>query len=410
MYRKKEWAWALFDIGNSAYYTTIVAGFFPVFFKAYWSQSTNVEQTTFQLGVANSLAGLLAAFLSPLLGSIADFAGIKRPFLAFFSAIGILASLLFYFVPQGDHISAMAVFVLGGMAIGSAVTINDSQLSDVTTPERYHRVSALGYSLGYLGGGILFALNVFMTLSPEVFGFSSASEAVRFSFLTVAAWWVIFTVPVLIYVPDQPTHIRASDAIKKGFKEIKSTIAQVLKHKNIVIFLIAFFLYIDGVHTVIAMAVDYGLSLGFQSADLITALLIVQFIGFPFSYIFGKLGDRLGAKKSLKIGIIFYLIITVLASLMQTKMHFFILAGCIGAVQGGVQSLSRSFYALLIPAEKSAEYFGFYNMLGKFSSILGPILMGGVALLTQSTRYSILSLSVLFFFGLYFLNKVEDVR
>ena len=177
-----------------------------------------------------------------------------------------------------------------------------------------------------------------------------------------------------------------------------------------IIFLIAFFLYIDGVHTVIAMAVDYGLSLGFQSADLITALLIVQFIGFPFSYIFGKLGDRLGAKKSLKIGIIFYLIITVLASLMQTKMHFFILAGCIGAVQGGVQSLSRSFYALLIPAEKSAEYFGFYNMLGKFSSILGPILMGGVALLTQSTRYSILSLSVLFFFGLYFLNKVEDVR
>jgi UMF1 family MFS transporter len=410
MYKKKEWAWALFDIGNSAYYTTIVAGFFPVFFKAYWSQNANVEQTTFQLGLANSLAGLLAAILAPLLGSIADFAGIKRPFLAVFSSLGILASLLLYFIPQGDHISAMAVFVLGGMAIGSAVTINDSQLSDVSTPERYHRVSALGYSLGYLGGGILFAVNVFMTLKPEFFGFANASEAVRFSFLTVAAWWAIFTIPVLIYVPDRPTQVPALQAIKKGFLEIKTTITQVMKHKNIVTFLIAFFLYIDGVHTVIAMAVDYGLSLGFQSSDLITALLIVQFIGFPFAYIFGKLGDRWGAKKALNVGIFFYLIITVLASLMQTKTHFFILAGCIGAVQGGVQSLSRSFYALLIPNEKSAEFFGFYNMLGKFSSILGPILMGGVAVLTQSTRYSILSLSVLFFFGLYFLKKVEDVR
>lgn len=410
MYKKKEWAWALFDIGNSAYYTTIVAGFFPVFFKAYWSQNANVEQTTFQLGMANSLAGLLAAILAPLLGSIADFAGIKRPFLAIFSLLGILASLLLYFIPQGDHISAMAVFVLGGMAIGSAVTINDSQLSDVSTPERYHRVSALGYSLGYLGGGILFAFNVFMTLKPDLFGFVSASVAVRFSFLTVAAWWAIFTIPVLIYVPDRPTQVPAVHAIKKGFLEIKTTITQVMKHKNIVTFLIAFFLYIDGVHTVIAMAVDYGLSLGFQSADLITALLIVQFIGFPFAYIFGKLGDRWGAKKALNVGIFFYLIITILASLMQTKTHFFILAGCIGAVQGGVQSLSRSFYALLIPNEKSAEFFGFYNMLGKFSSILGPILMGGVAILTQSTRYSILSLSVLFFFGLYFLRKVEDVR
>ncbi len=408
MIKKKEWAWVLYDVGNSGYYTTIVAGFFPVFFKKFWSGSANIETTTFQLGLANSLAGLFSALLAPLLGSIADFAGIKRPFLAVFSGLGILACLFFFFIPQGSYVMAMAAFVLGGMAIGAAVTINDSQLIDVTEPERYHKISALGYSLGYLGGGVLFALNVAMTLKPEFFGLENATESVRYSFLTVAFWWALFSIPVLLAVPDRPKTVAIPAAVKKGIWEIKSTIADVLKHRNLVLFLLAFSLYIDGVHTVISMAVDYGLSLGFESSDLISALLLVQFIGFPAALIFGRLGDRWGARKALNLGILAYLVITVMASLMQNKVHFFILAGCIGAVQGGIQSLSRSYFALLIPKEKSAEFFGFYNMLGKFASIIGPILMGGVAYLTGSTRLSILSLAALFIAGYYILQKVKD--
>ena len=408
MIKKNEWAWVLYDVGNSGYYTTIVAGFFPVFFKKFWSGSANIETTTFQLGLANSLAGLFSALLAPLLGSIADFAGIKRPFLAVFSGLGILACLFFFFIPQGSYVMAMAAFVLGGMAIGAAVTINDSQLIDVTEPERYHKISALGYSLGYLGGGVLFALNVAMTLKPEFFGLKNATESVRYSFLTVAIWWALFSIPVLLAVPDRPKTVAIQAAVKKGIWEIKSTIADVLKHRNLVLFLLAFSLYIDGVHTVISMAVDYGLSLGFESSDLISALLLVQFIGFPAALIFGRLGDRWGARKALNLGILAYLVITVMASLMQNKVHFFILAGCIGAVQGGIQSLSRSYFALLIPKEKSAEFFGFYNMLGKFASIIGPILMGGVAYLTGSTRLSILSLAALFIAGYYILQKVKD--
>ena len=197
-------------------------------------------------------------------------------------------------------------------------------------------------------------------------------------------------------------------AIKRGALEIRSTIRNVLNQRNIVLFLLAFALYIDGVHTVISMSVDYGLSLGFESSDLISALLLVQFIGFPAALVFGKLGDFWGARRSLKLGILIYLAITIMASLMENKTHFFILAACIGAVQGGVQSLSRSYFALLIPREKSAEFFGFYNMLGKFASILGPILMGGVAYLTGSTRVSILSLGFLFLGGYYLLGKVKD--
>lgn len=408
MIKKKEWAWVLYDVGNSAYYTTVVAGFFPIFFKKFWSASANIETTTFQLGLANSLAGLFSALLAPLLGSIADFAGIKRPFLAVFSSLGILACLLFFFIPQGSYAMAMAAFVLGGMALGAAITINDSQLIDVTEPERYHKISALGYSLGYLGGGLLFALNVGMTLKPEFFGLENATEAVRYSFLTVAIWWALFSLPVLLAVPDHPTDVVIQVAVKKGIWEIKSTITDVLKQRNVVLFLLAFSLYIDGVHTIISMAVDYGLSLGFESSDLISALLLVQFIGFPAALIFGRLGDRWGARNALKLGIVAYLLITVMASLMQNKFHFFILAACIGAVQGGVQSLSRSYFALLIPKEKSAEFFGFYNMLGKFASILGPILMGGVAFLTASSRLSILALAVLFIAGYYVLEKVKD--
>jgi len=408
MSRKKEIAWALYDVGNSAFFTTVVAGFFPIFFKSYWSQEANAQASTLQLATANSVAGLIAAFIAPFLGAIADYSKIKRSFLALFTILGVIATSGLYFVPKGDYGSAIWLFVIGSIAVNSAITVNDSQLSDITTPDRFHRVSALGYSLGYVGGGILFAFNVAMTLKPEMFGIPSAADAVKISFLSVAIWWFLFTLPVLIVVKDEPHRSKLGSAVFNGVADIKNTIKSILNYRNIVIFLLAYWLYIDGVHTIIAMAVDYGLSLGFQSADLISALLLVQFIGFPSALLFGRIADKWGAKKTLISGLILYSLITVFAFLMQTKIHFFILAAAIGFVQGGVQSVSRSFFAMLIPKGKSAEFFGFYNLFGKFASILGPILMGGVAVATQSTRASILSLAVLFIAGLSILRFVKE--
>lgn len=408
MYRRKEWAWALFDVGNSAFFTTVVAGFFPIFFKSYWSQESSVQASTLQLGTANSLAGVFASLIAPFLGAIADYSGIKRSFLAFFTIIGVAATAGFYLVPQGDYLAAIWLFVIGSVAVNSAITVNDSQLADITTPDRYHRVSALGYSLGYVGGGLLFAVNVAMTLKPEIFGLETAADAVRISFLTVSLWWFAFTMPVYFVVKDRPHNSKLLPALYYGIRDIKKTVGNILNYRNVVIFLLSYWLYIDGVHTIIAMAVDYGLSLGFESSDLITALLLVQFIGFPAALLFGKMADKLGAKKSLFFGLSLYLLITFLASMMQTKLHFYILAAAIGFVQGGVQSVSRSFFAMIIPSEKSAEFFGFYNLFGKFASILGPVLMGWVAVATQSTRISILALGVLFFAGLLILRHVKE--
>lgn len=406
---KKELSWALYDVGNSAFFTTIMAGFFPVFFKEYWHAGSDPTLSSYHLGLTNSLSALAVAFLAPFVGAIADIKGRKKPFLVIFSAIGILSALILPFIGKGQYEIAMWVFGLGMLGVSTSVSINDSQLSDVTEESRYHKVSSCGYALGYLGGGILFLVNVLMTLMPEKFGLANASQAVKISFFSVGIWWIIFIIPILRNVHDHPKNetISTVNAIKLSFKQLIGTIKKIMSQRNLAIFLLAYWLYIDGVGTVMKMAVDYGLSIGFEAKDLISALLIVQFVGFPASLLFGRIGNKWGAKTGIFIGIAIYGVITLLGLFMTTPIHFYGLAVLIALVQGGVQALSRSLFAELTPKENSSEYFGFYNMLGKFAAVMGPFLMGYVAVVTGDTKISMLSVIVLFALGGFFLSFVK---
>jgi UMF1 family MFS transporter len=279
-------------------------------------------------------------------------------------------------------------------------------------------VSALGFSLGYLGGGILFAGNVWMTLSPKTFGLASAGEAVKFSFLSVGIWWALFSVPIFLFVkePANGQSTPGVNVVRAGFSQLKETFQEIRHLKTIFLFLLAYWLYIDGVDTVIRMAVDYGISIGFQDRDLILAILITQFVGFPCAIGFGYLGGKIGTKRAIFLAISVYLFVSIWGAFLQSKNEFFMLAVIIGFVQGGIQALSRSYYARIIPIDKSAEYFGFYNMIGKFAAVIGPVLVGGVGLLVRhmgyssnvASRTSITSISLLFITGgilFYFVNE-----
>jgi UMF1 family MFS transporter len=289
----------------------------------------------------------------------------------------------------------------------------DSLLTVVADESDSHRVSALGYSLGYLGGGVLFALNVAMTLSPSSFGLADKASAVRASFLIVGVWWIAFMIPLLRRVQEPPaSSTRAHDTplqvARASFAQVASTLRTVRETRVLWMFLVAYWLYIDGVDTVIRMAVDYGLALGFPSSSLIIALLITQFVGFPAALVCGRLAGRFGEKRTILGCLCVYMGVTLWGSQMQSATEFYVLAVAIGLVQGGVQALSRSMWSRMVPPERAAELFGFYNMLGKMAAIVGPILMGGVALLTQSTRLSILSITVLFIAGGALLARVPE--
>ncbi len=403
-------SWALYDWGNSAFATVVMAGFFPVFFKQYWHVDQGVNESTFHLGLANAVASLAIVVLAPLLGAIADKGGARKKFLMFFAVMGVVMTGGLFFVAQGQWVLAMMLYIFATIGFMGGNVFYDALIMVVAPEEKVDFISALGYALGYLGGGILFTLNVAMTLQPRWFGMADAGQAIRISFIMVAVWWAVFSIPMLLFVREPRVSRSAStwEIIGGGYRQLIATMHEIRTLRFVLLFLGAYWCYIDGVDTIVRMAVDYGMSLGFQSNDLIVALLITQFVGFPAALVFGKLGERIGAKAAIFIGIGVYILVTLWASSIEVVREFYILAAIIGLVQGGVQSLSRSFYTRLIPAGKSAEFFGFYNMLGKFSAILGPLIVGWVSVVTGSPRYSILSVVVLFLAGaviLYFVNE-----
>jgi len=407
---KRVISWSLYDWANSAFATSVMAGFFPVFFKQYLSSGNDVTVSTFQLGTANSLASLIIALLAPFLGAIADKGNAKKKFLIFFAFMGIVMTGSLCLVAKGEWILAMAIYVLATIGFSGGNIFYDALIVDVAAEKKVDFVSALGFSLGYLGGGILFLFNVLMVLSPTTFGLDTAIEAMRISFFSVAIWWAIFSIPIVVLVKEQGSkkEFRSQNIVSAGFRQLLGTLKEIRKIQVIVLFLFGYFLYIDGVHTIIRMAVDYGMSLGFHFQSLIVALLITQFVGFPCSIVFGMIGEKLGSKTGIFIGIGVYLIVIIWGFFMDREMEFFILAIAVGMVQGGVQSLSRSFYAKIIPKNNSAEFFGFYNMLGRFSAVLGPVLMGWVGLLSGNPRYAILSVSLLFVSGAVILAFVNE--
>ncbi len=402
--------WAMYDWANSAFATTVMAGFVPVFNKEFWSVGAPKTVGSFRLGMAISLASLTVALLAPVLGAIADRGGAKKKFLLFFASQGIVMTGALFFVARGQWALGLTLYALSLIGFSGANIFYDSLLISVAGEKKLDLVSALGYSLGYMGGGSLFAFNVYMVLHPETFGLASKQEAVRWAFLSVAIWWAVFTVPLMLFVPEpRREKIQGSylAIIQAGLSQLRQTFHEIRLVRTVALFLFGYWLYIDGVDTVVQMAVDYGESLGFASQHLIMALLITQFVGFPAALVFGKLGEKLGARTGILIGLVVYVGVCIWGYFMQSPREFYVLAVVVGLVQGGVQSLSRSFYARLIPADKAGEFFGFYNMLGKFAAIIGPALMGITGLVTKNSRVSILAIIVLFVAGAALLLRVR---
>jgi UMF1 family MFS transporter len=422
----------MYDWANSAFATTVMAGFFPIFFKQYWSYGVDVNMSTAQLGFGNSVGSLLVALMAPFLGAVADKGSVKKKFLLFFAYLGVLMTAGLFLVHKGQWGLAIFVYVMGIIGFSGANVFYDAILPSITGEDKIDYISGLGFSMGYLGGGLLFLINVAMTLMPQKFGLADAAAAVRFSFLSVALWWGLFTIFLIVWVPEEklePKLRRKKNSFVAGFQQLVNTFKKIRHLKTVFLFLLAYWFYIDGVDTIIRMAVDYGLSLGFESNDLIIALLIVQFVGFPAALAFGKLGERWGVRKAIYLAIAIYMGITIWGTMMTKKEEFYVLAVVIGLVQGGIQALSRSYYSRLIPQNQAAEYYGFYNMLGKFAAIIGPALMGAVGLIARrimmppspteeqliavgqlASRWSIGSILLLFAIGAVLFYFVDEVK
>lgn len=485
-------SWAMYDWANSAYATTIVAGFFPIFFGSYWSAGVSASESTFWLAISASTGTFIVAFLSPFFGAIADKGGLRKKALLIFAWLGSLSTAAFFFIEKGSWPVAMGVYVLSLVLWWAGDSLYNSLLVDVSDENDVDFISGLGFSLGYLGGGLLFTVNVLMTLKPELFGlvdsqimaiFSGLEDktlsadaldkalaslsgddsvvsqlrlmaeksagavlpivesavndakamAVKLSFLSVAIWWAIFSLPLAFHVKEKTsssTQLPFAQAILGGFRQLADTFREIRKLKVLFTFLIAYWLYIDGVDTIIYMAVKIGQSLGFSTANLITALLMVQFVGFPSAWLFGWLGQKYGPKPLIILALFIYMGVTFMAYSIPAPPEgvvdpeppapwvvfgfnvnqFFALAFFIGLVQGGVQSLSRSLYARLVPKNKSGEFFGFYNMLGKFAAFFGPLLVGFTARYTGSVQLGILSLCILFIPGIILLWTVDEKK
>ena len=407
--RRKVLSWAFYDWANSAYSTTVMAGFFPIFFEKYWSNPDDVIQSTYQLGIANSISSIIIALVSPILGAIADRGSARKKLLITFAFLGIIMTSGLWFVQQGEWQLAVFFYVIATIGFMAGNIFYDSLLPTVASRDEVDYVSSLGYSLGYLGGGLLFLVNVLMYLHPDWFGIPDPSTAIRLSFVSVAIWWGIFTLPVILFLPE-PVNERSvplRKAISSGFLQLRETYDHIREMKVIGTFLLAYWLYEDGVATIIRMAVKVGSSMGFAAGDLITAILMVQFIGFPAAILYNWFGTRIGVKNAVLIAIGGYGLITLLGYFMTDRLHFYLLAVLIGIFQGGIQALSRSLFTRLVPKNKEAEFFGFYNMLGKFAAVVGPVLMGWITVMTGNPRMGILSIVLLFILGGLLLRKVD---
>ena len=408
--RRTVLAWATYDWANSAFATVVIAGFFPVFFKQFWAADLAVTESTFWLGMTNTLGSALVVLSAPLLGALADQLGARKGFLLLFTALGVLATGALWLVAQGQWALALGLYLLGLLGFSGSNIFYDALLVVVARPEDYNRVSSLGYALGYLGGGLLFAFNVLMTLFPTHFGFADAGEAVRAAFLGVAAWWTLFAVPLALWVrePDGRGDRPLGQAGRAAFRELRQTLGEIRQRRDAFLFLLAYWCYIDGVDTIVHMAVDFGLAIGLAADGLMLALLITQFVGFPSALAFGWLGERWGAKRGILLAIGVYALVVLFASGMTRVEEFYAMAVVIGLVQGGIQALSRALFAGFVPPGREAEFFGFYNMLGKFAAVLGPGLVGIAALVTGDPRLSLLPILLLFLLGALLLWRVRS--
>ncbi|TAM09460.1 MAG: MFS transporter [Nevskiaceae bacterium] len=403
--RKAQWSWALTAWANHGYATTVLVAFFPIFLDRYWATGVDGATSTAFLALANGGASLVVMLLAPTLGMVADRHAAKKRLLVLFSAIGILATTALAFIGEGQWLAATVVFAISSIGFFSSYSFLDALITDVSDAGNADRVSAFGYAIGYLGGGIIFLIDVLLVLFPQAFGLPDKIVATKVAFISVAVWWAVFMLPLIWHVHEAPPPKEPG-----GWAELKATALRLMKDPSLRCFLIGYWLYIDALGTLQMMAVDYGAKLGFPTDSLIKALLLVQFVSFPAALFFGWLAGRTGTRRAIYVGLAALVFVSIWSYFMHTVEQFYVMAGIVGLVQGGVQSLSRSFFARLIPAGKSGEYFGFYNFLGKFAAVLGPFIVAAVVLLTDDQRLSIFPLAGSFIVGAWLLSRVKEPR
>ncbi len=400
--------WALYDWANSAFALSVLAVLFPLVLGNFWSIGDNGAQVTARLGWITFAASLLVCITAPLFGTIADAGGYRKRFLFLLAVLGATMTAALGLVDEGNWPLALGLYMVASFGYYSSTVFYDSLLIDVCEPRYFSFVSSLGFSLGYLGGAVLLALHLWMLSAPATFGFAGSAEVFSFAFVSVGAWWVVFLLPLLYLVPEHRSPIQVSSgAVRAAYAELKATVLKVGQYRNVVVFLTGYWLYIGGVFTVIFMAVNYGQRLGFEDKDLVMALLITNFIGFPATLLYGLAAHRFGPKSGIYFALLVYIGMSVWAIFMTEIRQFFIMAIIIGMVQGGVQGLSRSLYASLIPAEQPGEFFGFYNMVTKLAHVLGPAMVAIAATLSDDPKWVLLALMPLFLAGAFILTIVR---
>jgi MFS transporter, UMF1 family len=403
LHRPELRAWAMYDWANSVFMTTGIL-IFPIYLADVASAGSPVAVATARYSMATTVSMALVAVLSPILGAIADYTAMKKKMLAAFALMGILATGGMYFIERGEWRLALILFLFANTGVTASIVFYESLLPHIAREDEVDRVSTAGYAMGYLGSSLLMVLNIAWIQKPALFGISSPEMAIRLTFLSSALWWLVFTIPLLRRVPEPPLRLEADERpglnpVAVGFRRLHETLREIRAFKHTFLFLLAFFIYNDGIGTIIRMATIYGREIGIERASLLIPLLLVQVVGIPFTFLFGALADRIGAKPAIFAALAVYLLIAILGYRMTTARDFFVLALLVGTVQGGSQALSRSVFSTLVPRHKSSEFFAFFSVFEKFAGILGPAVFTIMISATGSSRSAILSIIAFFVAG-----------
>jgi UMF1 family MFS transporter len=405
-------AWAMYDWANSAVQTTIIAAIFPIYFQKVAAAGMPGPVATSRFAWATTIAILVVAVVAPVLGAVADYAPVKKRLLAMFLGIGAAATGAMFFITRGDWQLALVLFVVSNVGVAGSIVFYESLLPHIAAEEELDRVSTAGYALGYLGGGVLLAINILMMSKPAWFFLPDREVAVRASLASVAVWWVVFSIPLFRDVPEPAGRPKSGErpvgqTLVNAARRLLETLRELRRYRQAFMLLLAFLLYNDGIQTIIRMATTYGTEIGIDENAMIGALLITQFIGVPFGFLFGFFAQRIGAKRAVFVGLMTYSVITILGYFMRTAMHFYMLAILVGMVQGGTQALSRSLFASMIPKHKSSEFFAFFGVFERYAGILGPAVFAWVVAHSGTSRNAILSVLAFFVIGGGLLTLVD---
>lgn len=410
--RREVRAWVMYDWANSAVQTTIIAAIFPIYFQKVAAAGMPGPVATSRFAWATTWAILIVAILAPLLGAIADYAAVKKKFLAVFLALGATAVAAMFFIGRGEWMFALVLFVIANVGVAGSIVFYESLLPHIVADDELDRVSAAGYAIGYLGGGVLLAINIVMMANPSWFGLPDRDTAVRAALASVAIWWVVFAIPLFRHVPEPLRRLEASERaggnpVIIGARRLAATFRELRRYRQAFMLLLAFLIYNDGIQTIIRMATTYGAEIGIDENAMIAALLITQFVGLPCAFLFGMFAGRIGPKRAIFVGLMVYALITVLGYFMTTATHFYVLAFLVGMVQGGTQALSRSLFASMIPKHKSSEFFAFFGVFERYAGILGPAIFAWVVSHAGTSRTAILSIVGFFIVGGALLTLVD---